>query len=297
MTTNLEKEVVIMSEVNQNDSKELLYKYYSKRDKKLLEETLRRQSLYLKISGIDKNYRSIIQDASKLFVGLCFHQTIHEYFYLYRYMLKHSYFSIQPFRYKDICDSLFDGRCIMSGYGNCRHISGLYQDILQEIRNSYAPDFASSLLDVFFPDTSLEEELKSQKIEANHISVLASQNGCYYIQDVTNNLIFTTSHLLENSPKLCCDSILKHENILIFPESFMAYSSLSKKDLIYHLQKMNDSNCISKKELKHIRKQMKKQCQENIDIFQDFYDRNIDDIEKVYQKVKKTRQLKERSDE
>ena len=77
----------------------------------------------------------------------------------------------------------------------------------------------------------------------------------------------------------------------------MAYSSLSKKDLIYHLQKMNDSNCISKKELKHIRKQMKKQCQENIDIFQDFYDRNIDDIEKVYQKVKKRGSLKKDRDE
>lgn len=278
----------LIMEYKMEDINEYIYKYHTKIATTMLKMDLYFNSKLCRITGINKTYDPIVRDAAKLFLDFCPNQTVHEYFYLYRYMLKYGYFSVQPFEYRDIYDIRFNGRCIMSGYGNCRHISGLYQDILKEMSISFNSGVASSLFDVLLPDDNVESEIANlNRVEANHIVNLVRQNDEYYIQDATNNFIFSTNHLLEGKQKLCCDSILKNERILIFPGSFMAYCSLTEKDVMYHLHKMNNSGSISKKELRDVKKRMKKLCKDNLDVLDSFHERNFGNIEQIYQKVKK----------
>lgn len=273
-----------MAEMNNID----VYSYFSKRDVFEYKYELFLDSLICKISGINKNYNPIVDMTADLFWNFCPNRSIHEFHYLYRYMLKKGLFSVLPFKYEDFSDVIFDGRCIMTGRGNCRHISSFYDDILEVIGKNYDNNIEASLVDVLLPDIKLTEMLSSgEAITNNHVVNLVGQNNNFYIQDPTNNFVFSTSNMLENSPYLGCHSIMKDEEILLFPATIMAYESLKEENLIYYLELMNNSESISKQELKEIKKRIKKHCENNYDFLYNFHKKIFPDIAEIDSRIKK----------
>ena len=190
----------------------------------------------------------------------------------------------------DITDVVFDGRCIVSGVGNCRHISGMYNDILKQIKKLEELNFISYLADVYLFDDVLElEKLKTDnefKIFSNHLLNLVSENGQYYFQDATNNFIFSSAGLMNGEFKFLCNSILKNERMIFLPDKLKINASLSNKNLFNLLMNMNNSDKITASELIKIRDRMYKIFINNLDVFASFHDRNLEKMDKIYKKLK-----------
>jgi len=275
-----------MEEISKNNID--VYSYSSKKDMLELKMDIFLSSFFCKMSGINKNYNFIVQMTADLFWDFCPNRSIHEFYYLYRYMLKKGLFSVFSFKFEDISDVIFDGRCIMSGKGNCRHISSFYDDILEVIGKNYDNNIEASLLYVLLSDSKLNEMIDSgEAINYNHAVNLVGQNNNFYIQDATNNFIFSTSKILENDPYLSCRSIMKNREILLFPSTIMSYESLKEEELIYYLELMNKSEGISKQELKDIKKKLKKHCEKNYDVLYNFHKKIFPDVEKIDNKIMK----------
>lgn len=270
--------------INSNEIKELLYKTYTSKQIKNLRIATDLFIVYYKLLGIEKNYKRITKNSAKLFLEFCPTGNIHEMFYLYNYMLENGYFSIKDFFYYDNDTVLLDGRYIMSGYGNCRQISSLYHDILIEIIK--LSNFDINCLKVIGELHHDKLEI-SEKTNPNHELNLVSQNGEYYIQDPTNYLIFSPRHLLDVKTKFYCHSVIDYESIVIIPESFICSPKIDENEVVYHLQKMNDTRVISKQELLEIEKRIVDKCKNSTKVFDGFYSENIEHIRKVHQKVKR----------
>lgn len=241
---------------------------------------------FMKLSSgfcnFDKIYDELVTDTALFFQEFSTNNSSYEYFYLYNYMLKHGYFSSRPFKLRTDSPNYLAGPVVMSGRGNSHHINSFYYDILQAINeNGDKSILASKILveDSYFLDFIMQ-------IIDSKMALLVLEGESYSIQDPANKLIYSTHDLLETSPKFCCDSVLKHENIGIYLESFMAYSGISKEALNYHLQNMNESKSISVDELKDIKTKVKKLCKSRESELCDFHDRNLDKIEEIARRVK-----------
>lgn len=274
-----------------DNSKIDIYYYSSKKNMFEYKLELFLHSIGCMMSGTNNNYDYIVQMTADFIWNFCPNKSIHEFYYLYRYMLKNGLFSVLPFKYRDVSDVIFDGRMVMTGRGNCRHISSFYDDILGTIGKDYDNGIEASLIAALIPDTKdtkLSEILSSgEAITNNHTVNLVGQNNNFYIQDATSNFIFSTSKILENDPYFSCCSIMKDYEILIFPSTIMAYESLKEEELIYYLELMNQSESISKQELKDIKKRIKKHCEKNFDVLYNFHKKIFPDVEKIDDKMKK----------
>lgn len=226
------------------------------------------------ISSIRNIYNDVIEEYNKLHKVFNFTNPV-EMYAMFNYAYNDGYLSKNKiFNYGktdrfgncNVFDdlSVVHGINIINGTGVCRHISAMFRDILTKC------NIENMLLVVYMKD--FDEKVKP--IIGNHIINVVKQNEICYFLDPTNLCMY---ELLDKS-KLVSD-----ECKLIICKLL---NNLFNKKKCINIKHLMDLNNLDLKESCKIEANIYNICENNVDIFEKFYDENKDKYLEISDKMK-----------
>ena len=223
------------------------------------------------IDEIEVNKKEILNNIKQLINELKLNN-IHQYFYLYCYLLWNGFFSYtHNHKYSLTTDGLLDNKIeeenyIYLGIGVCRHYTKLLNDILITF-NICSKEIEYTLLDSSInPIMDIKRNVDSSCIDSNnnsinHKSVIVKDNNEVYILDPTN---------------ICEQAIIKDKKIYSFSGNYnVDYNNfINTLNIIYGNIKYPEKSTLTKKELINIYQMMKELCLTKKNLLEDFYINN-----------------------
>ena len=215
-----------------------------------------------------------INNISELLEGLKL-GNIHQYFYVFCYLLWNGYFSIDKIYAYNNSNILDEENTIFLGRGCCRHNAIL----LAKVKSIYEMGVRTTkirieeLMNIEDRVECNDESTKFEKNDCDHSIVLAKDNGGLFLLDPTN---LTECEVIKNGKLICFNGKYK-----VNRKMFVAHL----KDTLHDDYPYNKFATIDKSILVDSYKNAKILCKENHQLFDDFYDENHSNYEKIKQLV------------
>lgn len=227
------------------------------------------------IDELDRNKLIILKNTKQLILELKLNN-IHQYFYLYCYLLWNGYFSYtKSHEYSDIGIGVYldtrveEENSIYMGKGVCRHYTKFLVNLLKTF-NIKSKDMElrlenSTINSIMNIDRKVGEctDFKNNDDGTeNHKVVLVKDNEYYYILDPTN---------------LCEQVILKNKKIYSFSGNYNVNKTLFERyinTICGESIKYPEKSLITKEILERIYKETERKCIINKSLLEEFYNNN-----------------------
>lgn len=204
-------------------------------------------------------------------------ENIHQLFYIYCYLLWNGFFSVDKkyvYNNKDIVD---EDNTIFLGKGCCRHNTGLLTKILKQMKlAAYEMKIRTGninfnpIIDIDAKTEVYEDNIKLAKTDFDHSVVLTiSKEDGNFILDPT---MMVELELIQYNKLVCFNGIYKVRQKLLKQE----LNNILSNDYPYHLKPLVKLDILLENY-----KNAEETCQENIHLFNDFFDENHQNYEQI----------------
>lgn len=201
-------------------------------------------------------------------------ENIHQEFYLFCYLLWNGYFSVdKTFSYnnRDIID---EDNQVFLGYACCRHNAWLLTEVLKK-NDIYAFNTAIHLDKYKSTSFDIERKIetistrKTPKDEVNHLVTTVKINDSVFLLDPTNP---------------CESEIIKSAKVIPLTGEYKINRKLLDYELEYYLYNnypLRKKCTVTKEDIILDYKIAKEYCLKNKNLFDDFYDENKNNYDKI----------------
>lgn len=230
--------------------------------------------------SIDDEYKKslihdvIVQNITDLINELPL-DNIHEKFYIFCHLLWNGYFSYGKSYGFDSFEYIDERNTIFLGYGCCRHNANLLEEINRKMGIYSMPFFvrikkAKSDRALNVKRKIINTKLaKSHFYEYNHQACLVKDNGDDSSLFLLDPTLLTECEIIGKGKLVCINGIYQVNNMLL------------KKDIKIYKNYCSDVVTLTKEELEGYYAFAKEVCENNQNLFNDFYTDNYENYENI----------------
>ena len=215
---------------------------------------------------LNSTHEKIVLNISKLIKELNL-DNIHAQFYAYCYLLWNGYFSIGKKYFYNNVDIKDENNTIFLGRGCCRHNSKLLEEMINQLDDLYSKDSKEKNRDLI---SDSKENYK--KNEFDHSITLVKDKESLFLLDPT---MLTECEILEKGRLYCING------------EYNLNKKLLKRscNYLYSFYKLKKNHTISREMILYEYYEALMICINNKKIFNDFYDDNHKNYEKIKQLI------------
>ena len=237
---------------------------------------------------LKNTHKKIVSNISKLIKELNL-DNIHAQFYAYCYLLWNGYFSIDKKYFYNNVDIKDEDNTIFLGRGCCRHNSELLEEMFNQLNKLYKKEENRNIISKETGIRLFDEKLDSVisvkvNIEKNEFSDDYKKNE--FDHSVTLVKDNESLFLLDPTMLTECEVLTKGKLFCINGEYNLNEKLLKKScKYLYAFYKLNKKPTISREIILYEYYEALNVCKSNLKLFDDFFDDNYKNYEKVKQLI------------